>query len=77
MDGYEALRNAIVIQACDDLLEAYKINKRKTIKEVENFFRSDYYKTLCKIDGELIIKEMKYKSYDKESRIEKESKYGL
>lgn len=77
MDGYEALRNAIVIQACDDLLEAYKINKRKTIKEVEKFFRSDYYKTLCKIDGELIIQEMKYKSYDKESKIEKENLYGL
>jgi len=63
---FTALANGIVIQAARDYRKALRILRRypnhepaKEVKaEVEDFFRSDWYKTLTNVDGELLIKKL-------------------
>ena len=70
MDGYENLANAIILQAVKDYRKALrKLNRnsqnkdaRRTVSEVEKFFRSDWYKTLTSVDGELLIKKLREES---------------
>lgn len=62
MDAYEELANAIVLQAVKDYRDALKNNNKGakiTIREVEAFFRSDWYKVLTNIDGEMLIRELR------------------
>ena len=64
MSNYETLANAIVVQAAKDyraarrklLKDPYSINALKTVKEVEVFFRSDWFKVLTPVDGGTILK---------------------
>lgn len=64
MNSYEMLANAIVVQAAKDyraarrkpLKDPYSINALKTVKEVEVFFRSDWFKVLTPVDGGTILK---------------------
>ena len=64
MSNYETLANAIVVQAAKDyraarrklLKDPYSINALKTVKEVEVFFRSDWFKVLMPVDGGTILK---------------------
>lgn len=64
---YENLANAIILQAAKDYRAALRKLKRNpqnkdakyTISEVERFFRSDWYKMLTDVDGELIIKKLR------------------
>lgn len=49
------LANAIIYIAVEDYIEALKLKKKKKIKELERFFRSEYCKFLCNIDAEVII----------------------
>ena len=67
MTEWEALANAIIEQAAKDyraarrklLKDPYSINALKTVKEVEVFFRSDWFKVLTPVDGPMILKMLK------------------
>ena len=66
MDPYQSLANAIVLQAVKDYREArHKLKKRPknqdardTIKECEEFFLSDWFRTLTDADGASILKRL-------------------
>lgn len=70
MDGYENLANAIILQAVKDYRKALrKLNRnsqnkdaKRTVSDVERFFRSDWYKALTSVDGELLIKKLREES---------------
>lgn len=65
-DRYEALANAIVLNAVKDYREALQKLKKHprnnsalyTKNEVERFFRSDWYSTLISIDPEMLIEKL-------------------
>lgn len=65
--GYEALAQAIIVQASRDYADALKKLKRnprhksslETKAEVEDFFRSEWYESLTTVDGEMIIRKLK------------------
>ena len=67
-DPYEELGNAIVIQACHDYKKAYKQSLRRSgivgeadeeLAELEEFFRSDWYKQLTEVDGEYLMERLR------------------
>lgn len=67
-DPYEELGNAIVIQACHDYKKAYKQSLRRSgivgkadeeLAELEEFFRSDWYKQLTEVDGEYLMERIR------------------
>lgn len=61
IDGYQLLANAIVLQAVNEYREALRQNdtaaKWKKIS-LRRFFRSDWFKLLTNIDGELLIERL-------------------
>ena len=68
MNPYENLANAIIIQACKDYRKAYKRYLRRyrstdkpdaELVEFERFFRSDWYRTLTSVDGEMIMERIR------------------
>ena len=67
LDPYQELANAIVIMAAKDYRHALRIQRRnpdsqaaKTkIDMVELFFRSDWYRLLTDIDGEMLIRKLR------------------
>ena len=75
-DNYKALANAIILQAVKDFRPAYRRLKRNpndklaqdTVREITQFFCSDYFCTLTDLDGPAllnrIIREMDEK-YEK------------
>ena len=64
MSNYETLANAIVVQAAKDYRaarrklqkNAYSLKALQTVKEVEEFFRSEWFKVLTPVDGGTILK---------------------
>ena len=67
--SYEDIANAIVLQACKDYKGAYKRYLRRygrvdrtdpQLAELEQFFRSDWYRTLTSVDGEYLMKRIQY-----------------
>lgn len=62
-DTYERLANAIILQAVKDYRNALKRLKKHprnetalyTRREVERFFRSDWYTSLTTVDPEMLI----------------------
>ncbi|HEY9059202.1 MAG TPA: hypothetical protein VIO64_01680 [Pseudobacteroides sp.] len=72
-DNYQNLANAIVLSAVNDYrkglqtLTLYPKDRtaKYQIKQIEQFFRSEFYKLLTGIDGEMLIgklnEEMKNK----------------
>ena len=62
---YHDLANAIVLQAVTDYRNAlngigYKQQSPEAIiKEIEKFFRSDYYTILTKVKGEYLIEQLR------------------
>lgn len=66
-DPYKDLARAVVEQAAKDYRSAVKKLKkrpddrcaRKTAREVEGFFRSDWFSALSGLDGEYIIQRLK------------------
>ncbi len=66
-DTYERLSNAIVLQAVKDYRNALKRLKKhpqnekalNTKREVERFFRSDWYASLTTVDPEMLITKLK------------------
>lgn len=67
MDGYERLANEIILLAVKDYRGALRKLKHNphsrtaqdTVDEVERFFRSDWYKSLTEIDGEMLIRKLR------------------
>lgn len=66
IDGYEKLANAIVLQAVKDYrfalrrLEKYPRNNSAiyTKREIEWFFRSEWYTSLTSVEPEMLIKKL-------------------
>lgn len=52
---YIELANAIVVQAAMDYREAFEYQNRREKRNLERFFRSDWYDLLTDLDGEAII----------------------
>ncbi|MBO4854125.1 MAG: hypothetical protein J5482_03130 [Oscillospiraceae bacterium] len=66
-DPWENLANAIILQAVKDYREARKKLKKRPknedaklmISDCEAFFRSDWYKALTDVDGEMLIRKLR------------------
>ena len=66
-DPYERLAEAIVVTAAKDYREAARKLKRKRnnkaalkeVKEIEGFFRSDWFRQLSALDGEYILEKLR------------------
>ena len=66
IDTYEKLANAIVIQAAKDYrfalkrLAKYPRNQSDlyTKKEIESFYRSEYFTMLTSVDPEILIRKL-------------------
>ena len=67
MDFYTDLANAIVIQAAKDYRKALKTLKRypryepakAVVAEVEEFFRSEWYRTLTSVDADMLMTKIR------------------
>lgn len=67
MDPYEKLANAIVIQAAKDYRTAERKLKRNPRNQlakaeadsIDRFFRSDWYKCLTEVDGEMVLRKLR------------------
>jgi hypothetical protein len=67
VSGYEALANAIIIQAAKDFRAAYKRMKRfpndaraqDEVREITKFFCSQWFVMLSDVDGPTLLKKMK------------------
>ena len=67
IDPYEALANAVVLQAVKDWREASavlsrgkkNINAQATKDECERFFLSPYFHTFTELDGEMLLTKLK------------------
>ena len=67
LDPYQELANAIVVMAAKDYRHALRIQRRNPdsqaakikIDEIERFFRSDWYRLLTDVDGEMLIKKLR------------------
>ena len=78
LDPYEALANAIVETAAKDYLAAYKKYLRRPaagpnseMKDLENFFHSQWYETLSSVDGNWLIAKLQEKAEQEISGKEK------
>ena len=67
MDFYTDLANAIIIQAVKDYRHALKTLKRypryepakAVVAEVEEFFRSEWYRTLTSVDADMLMTKIR------------------
>lgn len=59
MDGYKELANAIILQAVKDYRKALKHDERGCKREIERFFRSEYFTVLTNISGEMLIRKLR------------------
>ena len=63
--AYRNLANAIILQAVDDYRDAlngisyHRHPPESVIKEIENFFKSDYFHLLTKVKGEYLLDRLK------------------
>ena len=53
--GYDALANAIIVQACKDYRKAIRSFDIYEMKQIRHFFHSQWFKELTKVDGDYII----------------------
>ena len=69
-ENYQNLANAIIEQACHDYLVALeRVRKRERrvrfnieedeIRNIEEFFHSDWFRELTDLDGDYLIKRLK------------------
>ena len=56
MNPYEALANAIIMQA---VKEYRRCQLEQTRQDIEEFFRSDWFRVLSQADGNYIIKMLR------------------
>lgn len=75
--AYHELADAIILQAVDDYRKAldgksYGEDSKKSPewvkRECEKFFRSSWYRSLTKIDGEFLIEQLKREHNEKVRR---------
>ena len=74
-DNYEKLANAIIVQAVKDFRPAYRRLRRhpddelaqNTVREITNFFCSDYFSVLTDLDGPELLQRI-MKEIDKKGR---------
>ena len=59
MDRYEKLAEAIILQAVKDYRKALKHDERGRKREIERFFRSEYFTVLTNISGEMLIRKLR------------------
>jgi hypothetical protein len=67
MTGYQALANAIIIQAAKDYKAAVRLLKRHpdsrsgmdTAMEIERFFHSPWYNVLTNVDPDYLIQKLR------------------
>lgn len=65
-ENYEALANAVIMQAVKDFRAALKRKKRfpddrkakKDIREITRFFCSQYFQALSDLDGPSLVKKI-------------------
>lgn len=65
-EHYQNLANTIILMAVKDYRDALKKLKKRPRygpaqdmkNEVERFFRSDWYRELTSVDGEILIKKL-------------------
>lgn len=71
---YHDLANAIVLQAVEDYRNALRgisyirYPPETIVKKLEEFFRSDYYEMLTKVNGEYLIEKLKKEHRENERR---------
>ena len=66
IDPYEALGNAVVLQAVKDFRAAYRVLKRhpddpsaqRDVKELIRFFTSPHFNIFTSLDGEMIVNRL-------------------
>ena len=66
MDSYQALANAIIVQAVKDFRAAYRRLRRfpndrladKTVQEITDFFHSGYFELLTSLDGPELLQQI-------------------
>jgi len=66
-EGLDRLCQAIIVQAAKDYRTALRNLKKNphsggaksTIREIERFFRSQYYESLTDVDGEYLIRKLR------------------
>jgi len=67
--GYDALANAIIVQACKDYRKAIRSFDIYEMIQIRLFFHSQWFKELTKVDGDYIIKGIEREEiYDKNKR---------
>ena len=59
MNGYKELANAIILQAAKDYRKALKHDERGRKREIERFFRSEYFTVLTNVSGEMPIRKLR------------------
>lgn len=66
LSGFDALAAAIVYRACEDHLLARRNGGGRiekgivmSLNGIEEFFRSDWFRVLCDVDGELLIRGLR------------------
>ena len=67
MNGYQALANAVILQAAKDYRDAlerlrYSPDDKSAKHDklsIERFFRSDWFCILSNLNGELLLKKLK------------------
>ena len=67
MNGYEELANAIIVQAVKDYREALRLlgmnpndkSAKRVQRNIERFFRSEWFSILTDLNGELLLKKLK------------------
>lgn len=67
MSGYEALANAIIVQAAKDFTAAYKRMKRfpndtraqDEVRDITKFFCSQWFEMLSESDGQTLLRKIK------------------
>ena len=67
MNGYEELANAIILQAVKDYREALRLlsmnpndkSAKRDQRNIERFFRSEWFSILTDLNGELLMKKLK------------------
>ena len=77
--AYQDLANAVVTQAAQDYrnaLNGKSYNAKppeRIIKEIEKFFRSEYFEILTKVKGEFLIERLRQEHLENEERSKNES----
>ena len=72
LDPYEALANAVVLQAVKDWRDSAKkvsrgrrnINAQAMKDECESFFTSSYFNTFTELDGNMLLMKLKQEVED-------------